>query len=200
MDSTIELAKQGTGLDLVHIVTFRLDRQIFAVPIDPVRQIIEMLTVTPVPQMKDNIEGVINFHGQVVPVAGLRSVLGMPKIPARLHTPIVLVTVCGRLTGLIVDEVLDVLTRQPEQVIRPRDILPEGLGDAPLLRGLIHSNEGMIILLDLDHLFVPQQARILAAAANVLNQNALAEQEIQPSKKGRRNGRKSQKVSQETKE
>ncbi len=146
----------------LHLVTFRLDRQLYALPIEPIRQIIEMVTITPVPQVRSSVEGVINFRGSAVPVVNLRQHLGMSKAPLKLHTPIILVNTCNRLVGLIVDEVLDVLDRLSSEIINPRDVLPEELGDTPLLRGLFRSAEKMIMLLDIEHLFSLQQANTLA--------------------------------------
>jgi purine-binding chemotaxis protein CheW len=152
----------------LHLVTFRLGAQVYALPIEPIQQVIEMVTITPVPQVRASVEGVINFHGATVPVVNLREHLGMPKIPLKLHTPIVMAFVSGRLVGLIVDEVLAVLDLPSTQMVIPQDILPEGLGKTSLLRGLFHANGDTILVLDIEHLFAPQEATALAEAVATL--------------------------------
>jgi purine-binding chemotaxis protein CheW len=153
---------------LLHLVTFRLDRQVYALPIEPIQQIIEMVTITPVPQVRSSVEGVINFHGTSVPVVNMRVQLGMAKTHLELHTPIMMVYVSGRLVGLVVDEVLAVLDIPANQIDRPQDILPEGLGNTSLLNGLFHDGGKTILLLEIEHLFAQQEATALVEAAAVL--------------------------------
>ena len=61
----------------VIVVTFTLGSQTYALPIAPVRQIIEMVTITPLPQINHTIAGVINFHGVIAPVINMRRLLGL---------------------------------------------------------------------------------------------------------------------------
>lgn len=160
-----------TDLDLSDrrtLVTFRLDRQTYALPIAPIVQIIEMVTITPIPQVSSVVEGVINVRGAPVLVINLRRHLGLPESALQLHTPIILAWVDELMVGLIVDEVLDVLNLPGGQITRPAEILPEGMGEAPVLQGLAHTPDGMILLLDLDHLFLPQQVQALAQAMEIL--------------------------------
>jgi len=163
---------------LYHLVTFRLGRQVYALPIEPIQQIIEMVTITPVPQVRSSVEGVINYHGTTVPVVNLREHLGIAKTHKMLHTPIMMIYVSARLVGLIVDEVLAVLDVPSNQIDRPQDILPEGLGKTSLLNGLFHANGNTILILDIEHLFAPQEATVLAEVASALP--GKAESTVQP--------------------
>lgn len=149
---------------LLHLVTFRLGSQIYALPIEPIRQVIEMVTITPIPQVRSSVEGVINYHGVTVPVVNLREHLGMPKTALLLHTPIIMVSDAGRLVGLIVDEVLAVLDLPRTQAAKPQDILPTGLGKTSLLCGMFHTDGDTVLILDIENLFAPQEAIALAEA------------------------------------
>jgi purine-binding chemotaxis protein CheW len=146
------------------LVAFRLDQQTYALHIEPIMQIIEMVTIMPIPQISNAVEGIINVRGAPVPVVNLRRYLGLPEATLQLHTPIILAQVGELMVGLIVDEVLDVLSLPGGQIARPAEILPEGLGEAPILQGLAHTPDGMLLLLDLEHLFLPHQAQVLAQA------------------------------------
>jgi purine-binding chemotaxis protein CheW len=152
---------------LHHLVTFRLGQQTYALPIEPIVQIIEMVTITPIPQVNHSVEGVINLRGAAVPVVNLRRHLGLPEAQRQLHTPIVLVQCGGRTVGLIVDQVSDVLDVGAGQIACPTDLLPDGLSDAPLLRGLIQSPVGAVLLLDLERLFSAEHARLVQTLATV---------------------------------
>jgi purine-binding chemotaxis protein CheW len=167
-------ADRRTGLSPV---TFRLGQQIYAVPIDPVVQIVEMVAVTSIPQVDHAIEGVINYHGVTVPVVDLRRHLGLPCDPPGLDVHIMIVTLGERMVGLIVDQVIQVLDLLEAQIAGVEDILPEGLGDVPILDGVIHTPEGTVILLDVDRLFLPRQAQALARAVDALAVDAAPEAE-----------------------
>ena len=69
----------------------------------------------------------------LAPVIDLRCYLGLPDMPPSADTHIILAQVGGRLAGLIVDTVLDVLQLAAQQIIRPADILPIGLTETSLV-------------------------------------------------------------------
>lgn len=140
-----------------NLMAFRVDRQTYALPIEPIVQIVEMVAITPIPQVNDAVEGVINVRGTMVPVVNLRRHLGLPEACLQLHTPLILAQTGDRIVGLIVDEVIDVLDLPAGQITRPTDILPHGLGEAPLLQGLAHTSNGLVLVLDLDRLFSPDR-------------------------------------------
>jgi len=150
------------------LIAFRLDQQLYALPVEPIVQIISMVTITPLPQMSDTIEGMINVRGKVVPVVDLRRHLKLAQAPLKLHTPILLTKIGERTVGLIVDSVVDVFSLADDQVVPPIDVLPERLGKAPILRGLVHISDEMGLLLDPEHLFLPHQMEALARAAALL--------------------------------
>jgi purine-binding chemotaxis protein CheW len=140
-----------------NLVTFRLGRQVYALPIAPIAQIVEMVAITPVPGVNGSVEGVINYHGQSVPAIDLRHHLGLPVGALGVDMHIILARVSERTIGLIVDEVLDVLELPGAQIAHPDDILPQGSSGDSLLRGVAHTAQGTVLLLDPDHLFTPRQ-------------------------------------------
>ena len=152
------------------LVTFQLDRQTYALPIAHIAQIVEMVTITPVPQAGPAVEGVIHVRGAAVPVVNLRRHFGLPESPLQLHTPIILVETGRWTVGLIVDEVLDVLQLPVAQIARPADVLPADLEATPILQGLARTPGGTLLLLDLEHLFRPDQAQALAQVIAALRE------------------------------
>jgi purine-binding chemotaxis protein CheW len=158
----------GDSSDQRDLVTFRLANQIYALPIEPIVRIVEMVTVTPIPQVSSAVEGVINVHGVAVPVVNLRRHFDLSPAPLGLRTPIILVQPGSQMFGLIVDEVLDVLSLSPGQVSRVADILPEGVGKAPVLQGVAHVQNDTVLLLDIAYLLSPAHMRKLAQALKAL--------------------------------
>lgn len=163
-----------------NVVAFRLDEQTYALPIEPIVQIIDMVTITSIPQLDAVVEGVINVHGEAVAVVKLRRHFGLSDAPLRLNTPILLTQIGGQTIGLIVDEVTDVLNLSADQVVQLADILPEELGDAPIFRGLTYVSDDAVLMLDHDSLFKPDQLQALAQAAAML-QEAIAKKAAEES-------------------
>ncbi len=159
--------KENGGDTIRNLVTFRLDRQMYALPLELIVQIVEMVTITPIPQVNHSVEGVINVRGTPVPVVNLRRHLGLPEAKLQLHTPILLVRTAERMVGLIVDQVADVLNVSADQITCPTDLLPDGLSDAPLLQGLVHTSQNSVLLLDLNRLFSSERARLVQASATL---------------------------------
>jgi purine-binding chemotaxis protein CheW len=157
-----------------NMVAFRLEKQTYALPIEPIVQIVEMVAITPIPQLSQVVEGVINVHGEAVAVVKLRRHLGLADAPLQLNTPILLTRIGGQTIGLIVDEVTDVFNLPTDQIVRLGEILPEELGNAPIFRGLTYVADNAVLMLDPDQLFRPDQLEILAQAASLL-QKAIAE-------------------------
>lgn len=163
-------SSQALGAQVRSLLIFEVAAQTCAFAIEPVQQIIEIVTITPIPQTDHLIEGVINVHGKIVPVVNMGAVLGLPATQLLLHTPIILVDTQGHMVGLIVDEVVDILEVAPHEITRPTDILPQGLGEIPFLEGVLRAREAPVLLLDLEYLFTSQRtglARTLAALSEM---------------------------------
>ena len=170
MDTTTE----ETLSEQQNLVAFRLEKQTYALPIEPIVQIVEMVAITPIPQLDAVIEGVINVHGEAVAAVKLRRHFGLSDAPLQLNTPILLTRIGEQTIGLIVDEVTDVFNLPTDQVVQLGEILPEELGNAPIFRGLTYVADDAVLMLDPDQLFRPDQLEILAQAASLL-QKAIAE-------------------------
>jgi purine-binding chemotaxis protein CheW len=162
---------QPTSTQPVTFVTFHLGSQTYALPISNVQQIIEMVTITPLPQVDPAVVGVINFHGSLVPVLNMRRLLNLPDLAPTLHTPLIMVNVSDRLTGLLVDEVLDVLQRPADQVIDPNNILLKEMGQIPLIQGLIRVQDGSVLLMNPEQLLKPYSSKALSQAVDSLAQS-----------------------------
>jgi purine-binding chemotaxis protein CheW len=104
-------------------MTFKLAEEIYGLEILKVREIIGLMDITRVPRAADFIRGVINLRGKVIPVADLRLKFGMDACQATDQTVIIVVqcAVGGRnLTmGILVDQVLEVLSIEPAQIEPP---------------------------------------------------------------------------------
>jgi purine-binding chemotaxis protein CheW len=108
-----------------------------------------MMDITAVPQMPDDMKGVIKLRDKLIPVVDLRRILGLTEIDATDRTCIIIVDV-GREVGIIVDTVSEVVDLNSED-IDPSPAVGNHF-DAPFVSGLGKVGDTVKILLDVDRL------------------------------------------------
>jgi purine-binding chemotaxis protein CheW len=162
----------------INLVTIRLDRQRYALPVDSIVQIVAMVTITPLPHTLGSVLGVINVRGAAAPVIDLRCHMGMGDSRLRLYTPIVLTQINRRMVGLVVDEVLDVMRLLVDEIVPLDDIFPEGVTDLPVLQGMARVKDHLIPLLDVDRLFDPEMLKSLARSVDTLSARSMIRPEL----------------------
>lgn len=104
---------------VLQFVGFRLGGKDYAFPIDQTREIVELQSITPTPEVPDHVVGVTNLRGQIIPIVDLQRVLS-PGAPATKSRQAVVVEVSGQLTGCLVDSVTRVV-RLPQSAIQTAD-------------------------------------------------------------------------------
>lgn len=135
---------QPEGDGLAPFVSFRLDRQLYALPLDHVERALRMVAVTPVPKTPPWIAGVINLHGRVIPTVDLRQRFGQPRRGAQADDRLLVVQAPERTVALMVDEVTEVLEMPAQQVDPARDPLSQ----ARSLAAVIRQEEKLILVLN----------------------------------------------------
>jgi purine-binding chemotaxis protein CheW len=141
-----EAAREGKYL------TFSLAGEEYGIGILKVREIIGMMSITPVPQTPEFVKGVINLRGKVIPVIDLRLRFGLDATAYTERTCIIVVEIHGESgsipMGIVVDAVSEVLN------IRSADIEnTPSFGvklNTDFILGMAKTEGGVKILLDID--------------------------------------------------
>src|SRR5262249_45146423 len=107
-----------------------LEANQYALPLARVVEVLRVVAIRAVPEGPAWLVGVIDRRGQGLPIMDLRVRLGLPPLPPRLDTRILVIEVGATRLGLLVAEVLDVLT-QPAEAIALPPALP-GMAGEPL--------------------------------------------------------------------
>ena len=134
----------------VRILVFQVADQQCGVGVSAVREILPEQQATRIPGASDEVAGLINVRGQLVPLVDGRRALGHAPFEGR--GTIVLCEVGEQYVGLTVDEVIDLLTVAPED-LSDRGELP-GV-DPRLVEAVGRRGDDMFVLLDLDALLAP---------------------------------------------
>lgn len=145
-------------------LTFMLGEEFYGVNILKVQEIKGYLDVTRIPNTPDYIKGVLNLRGTIVPIVNLRMKFGMEEIDHTAFTVIIVVMVKGRVMGMIVDTVSDVLTIAAKEV-KP----PPALGtkvDTSFIDGIGTSDERLVTLLEIDRVLTDQEIEQVESVAS----------------------------------
>src|SRR3569833_1320149 len=98
-----EVSKAGADGD-ERFLTFRSDGRLYAVPAVSVSEVVRMPPIARVPQAPRSLMGLANLRGSVVPVAGVRALLGRDE-SASTHASRLIVLDGASAVALAVDEV-----------------------------------------------------------------------------------------------
>lgn len=132
--------------DVSQYLTFLLDGQVYGVPIEQVQEIRGWMPVTPLPNSPAYIHGVLNLRGTIIPVVDLRIRFNLPFRPHDAQTVIVVVNICDRLAGLVVDSVSDVIDSSIGKLRESPAF--EGQVERRFIDGLLEAGEQIVLVLN----------------------------------------------------
>lgn len=153
----------GTSGDTVQLVTFRLGDEEYGIPIEEVQEINRFEEITSVPRAPAFVEGVMNLRGNVIPAIDLRKRFGLETISHDESTRVIIVTMNGKLTGLIVDAVSEVFRLQQQAIETPPCVICSERG-MEFVKGICkttHPERKMIVLLEVSRLLAIHEQQAL---------------------------------------
>ncbi|NLJ08747.1 MAG: chemotaxis protein CheW [Treponema sp.] len=133
-------------------LTFRLEDEQYAVSVYSVREVLEYVPITRLPQSAAYLKGVINLRGMGIPVIDLRTKFGMPDVPITKDTSIIVLDIQGRegllITGALADSVQEVIELEDTE-IEPAPRFGNNLS-VNYIQGIGKKDGKFIIILDMD--------------------------------------------------
>ena len=142
-----EQSTQDTALEFL---AFTLGKEEYGVHILKVQEIRGYETVTRIANAPEFIKGVVNLRGIIVPIVDMRIKFNLGTPTYDQFTVVIILNVGGRVVGMVVDSVSDVITLSPEQ-IKPAPEMGTALNTDHLI-GLGTVDQRMLILVDIDKL------------------------------------------------
>lgn len=135
--------------DSLHLVSFLLNREEYALDISQVLEIIKLGGWTRVPNAPRHVKGVINLRGRIIPVVDPKLKMGLNEssLDSR-NARIIIVEAGGRVIGMAVDSVNQVL-RLPSDVVEPPPDTVTGAEDG-YIKGVGKLSGRIIILLNVE--------------------------------------------------
>jgi purine-binding chemotaxis protein CheW len=140
----------------VSLLSFHLDQQEYALPLDRVREIIPLPDhIAELPRAEAAVLGVVTLRERLLPLVSLRALLGLPADDLHRQCGKVVVMSVGEGTiGLFVDATREILRLDPDCVDPAPALLTRGEGDAEIV-SICRLDDGrrLVALLSPDRLF-----------------------------------------------
>lgn len=131
-------------------LSFTLGDEEYGVDILKVQEIRGYEAVTAIANTPSFIKGVINLRGIIVPIVDMRIKFNLGKIEYNQFTVVIILNVCGRVVGMVVDSVSDVIMLSPDKIKPAPDFSAQF--DIGYLIGLGTVDKRMLILVDIEKL------------------------------------------------
>ncbi|GAB6057821.1 chemotaxis protein CheW [Desulfonatronum parangueonense] len=148
---------------LSQYLTFTLDRELYAMDIAKVREVLEYTEITRVPRTPEFLRGVINVRGRAVPVVDMRLKFGLSKTGQTVNTCIIIVEVDvdgeSTILGALADSVQEVIDLEPDQ-IEPAPRLGTRI-KTEFIEGMGKSADQFIIILNIDKIFSAEELSVV---------------------------------------
>ena len=126
-------------------LTYRVGTVVYGSDISAIREVLPYRPATRLPGAPAYVRGLINLRGTIVTVIDLGTRLDPTRPPAASGS-ILVASVGTRLTGVVVDEVMDV---RPVELDEAQE---SGGSTDGVVRGLGHSGDQVVILIDIHSL------------------------------------------------
>ena len=131
-------------------LAFTLGKEEYGIDILKVQEIRGYEAVTRIANAPELIKGVVNLRGIIVPIVDMRIKFNLGEPTYDQFTVVIILSIGGRVMGMVVDSVSDVITLTVEQV-KPAPEMGSAF-DTDYLIGLGTLDERMLILIDIDKL------------------------------------------------
>lgn len=146
--------------ETLQLIVFTLDTQHYALHLSTVEKAIRMVEITPLPTAPEIVIGVVNFHGEIVPVLNIRKRFRLADRVPDLGDQLLIAHTSRRIVALVVDSVHDVVTLPSAELVEPEAILPQ----LEHLDGVVKLEDGMVFIQDLDAFLSLEEELVLDRA------------------------------------
>ncbi len=131
----------------LQFLTFRIGAEEYGIDILKVQEIRSYEAPTRIAHSPHFVKGVVNLRGVIVPIVDMRIRLGCDA-EINAFTVVIVLNVVGRVVGMVVDSVSDVL-EMARSTIRPAPEVGSSI-DTRFVTGLGNVNDRLLILLDIE--------------------------------------------------
>ncbi len=128
--------------ELKKLIIFQIDDQHFALSLAEVESVIHGVEIEPLTLVPDFITGLVNFHGELLPVVNLRKVFQLPEREMELSDQLIITRTPQIDMVLWVDSVGEIVTLTNEEISQTSRIFL----DTEFVAGVFKLNDGRVLI------------------------------------------------------
>ena len=144
-------------------VTFSLDGETFGINVMQIQEVLRYTEIAPVPGAAHYILGIINLRGNVVTVVDGRKKLQLNEDQDVKSSRIIIIEVGNQVLGLVADSVAEVTEIEDEKIELSST---DEYDDRKYIYGVCQVEDSLLILIDVEKLFVDELEQDADAAAD----------------------------------
>lgn len=152
--------------NVMQYVTLGLGPELFGMPVENVREILDMRPVSRLPHAPACLLGIIDVRGRSVPIVDLRSRLGLEPAAVTASTRIIVLELPSAqrtlVLGVVADRVLEVMDLDTGQMEMPPEIGTRWRSD--YITGIGRRGDAFVVVFDLSRLFAGDDSALIDAA------------------------------------
>lgn len=146
------------AIDEQQYITFKLEED-YGIELTRIKEIIRHQELTVIPEAPVYVMGILSLRGIAVPVIDLRKLFQLSEINIDEYSVIIVMEVLGRLLGMLVDGVSDMINIK-EDDITPPPRFSDRKG-TQFIKGMVEKEKKFIMLLDVNKLFSADELEVI---------------------------------------
>lgn len=138
-------------------VTFGIDREVFAIPVNSVQEILDLRQISRLPRAPDYVLGLMEVRDAGIPIIDLRVKLGLPAVDPTERTRVIVIEALSEerpTVGLVTDCVFEVTDLGGLELQPPPTVGRTWRSTAVI--GIGRRDTDFVIVLDLDRLLAEE--------------------------------------------
>lgn len=142
---------------MVKLVIFQVDKQQFALHLEDVETIIFCVETLPLPESQKHIIGLINFHGEFLPVIDIRNLFNLKNRPVKLTDQFIIANSEKLKLAIWVDAVHDVVEFAEDEITNAKKVMYH----SDYVEGIGKLNGDVVLIQDIDRFLSTEQVEKL---------------------------------------
>jgi purine-binding chemotaxis protein CheW len=139
-------------------ITFKLEEN-YGIELTRIKEVLRHQELTVVPEAPKFVLGILNLRGIAVPVIDLRKLFQLPGKNMAQYAVIIVVEILGRLVGILVDSVSDIIAITHDEITEPPGFTHRK--GTKFIKGMYEKEKKFIMLLDADEIFSADEIEVI---------------------------------------
>lgn len=131
---------------VIKLLVFQNVNQRFALPLNVVKKVVQVVEFTRLPKMPDYISGIINYHGDVIPVINMSFLFSIESREPEITDRLVIASASNGKLALLATVVNDIIEIDENDIVKPDKII-YGMR---FVKGVIKLQDGMVLINDVE--------------------------------------------------